>query len=71
LSESLEELTDMPKRMFPAIDGREVGTSSGGSPALPTLQELFCRKPRLDRQNETAVEAAENEGMPVLNNQPG
>jgi hypothetical protein len=71
LSEPHEEQADMPKRMFPARGGREVGTPSGGSPALPTLQEFFCRKPPLDRQNETAVEAAENEGMPVLNNQSG
>jgi hypothetical protein len=57
--------------MFPAIGGRDVGTPSGYSPLLPTLQDFFCRKPRLDRQNATAIEAAENEGMPVLSNESG
>jgi hypothetical protein len=56
----------MPKRIFPAVAGGDIEAADIHTPGPLTLQAFFCRRQTKHQKDQIAIQAAENEGMSVL-----
>ncbi|SHN16909.1 hypothetical protein [Roseibium suaedae] len=56
----------MQKRIFPAVPGGDIEAADIQTPGPFALQAFFYRRRTKHQTDPAAIQAAENEGMPVM-----